>query len=87
MHTGKVTEIVDGDTLFVTPGLEDSGEIRLVGIQAPKLPLGRKHFKIWPLANEAKQALADMTLGKITWPVIRWGPDATAMAAGLRTYT
>lgn len=64
VHTGKVTEIVDGDTLFVTPGLEDSGEIRLVGIQAPKLPLGRKHFKIRPLANEAKQALADMTLGK-----------------------
>tara|TARA_R110000787_G_scaffold285173_2_gene400225 strand:- start:189511 stop:190308 length:798 start_codon:yes stop_codon:yes gene_type:complete len=64
VHTGKVTGIVDGDTLFVTPDLEDSGEIRLVGIQAPKLPLGRKNFKTWPFAKEAKQALADMTLGK-----------------------
>lgn len=64
VHTGTTTEIVDGDTLFVTPGLEDSGEIRLVGIQAPKLPLGRKNFKIWPLANESKQALAGLTLGK-----------------------
>ena len=64
VHTGKVTDIIDGDTLFIAPALEDSSEIRLVGIQAPKLPLGRKNFKIWPLANEAKQALAEMTMGK-----------------------
>ncbi len=64
VHTGTVSGIVDGDTLFVAPALEDSGEIRLVGIQAPKLPLGRKNFKIWPLANEAKQALSDITRGK-----------------------
>jgi len=57
---GVVTEIVDGDTLI----LEDGREIRLVGIQAPKLPLGRAGFVAWPLSTEAKEALADLTLGK-----------------------
>ena len=37
---------------------------RLVGIQAPKLPLGRPGFKAWPLAAEAKAALAELTLGR-----------------------
>ncbi len=57
---GKVAEIVDGDTLI----LADGREIRLVGIQAPKLPLGRKNFKIWPLADEAKSALLTLSLYK-----------------------
>ncbi len=57
---GRVVEIVDGDTLV----LEDGREIRLVGIQAPKLPLGRAGFKPWPLAPEAKALLAELTLGK-----------------------
>ncbi len=52
--------VVDGDTLI----LRDGREIRLVGIQAPKLPLGRRGFKAWPLAGEAKQALEKLTLGK-----------------------
>ncbi len=64
VHTATVTEIVDGDTVYIDPPYEDGNEIRLVGIQAPKLPLGRKNFPIWPLAPEAKKALADMTLGK-----------------------
>ena len=38
--SGTVTEIVDGDTLFI----DDGTQIRLVGIQAPKLPLGRRGF-------------------------------------------
>ncbi len=58
--SGRVATIVDGDTLI----LDDGREIRLVGIQAPKLPLGRRHFKTWPLAAQAKQALAALTLGK-----------------------
>ncbi len=57
---GKVVEIVDGDTLI----LEDGREIRLVGIQAPKLPLGRKNFKTWPLADKAKSALLTLSLYK-----------------------
>lgn len=61
---GRVTEIVDGDTLF----LADGREIRLVGIQAPKLPLGRAGFDAWPLSGEAKAALADLAKGKRVTP-------------------
>ena len=56
----KAIEIVDGDTLLLDNGVE----VRLVGIQAPKLPLGRPGFKAWPLAEEAKRELARLTLGK-----------------------
>lgn len=54
-----VGEIVDGDTLV----LADGRRVRLVGLQAPKLPLGRADFPDWPLAEEAKDALAGLTLG------------------------
>lgn len=54
-----VTEVVDGDTVL----LSDGREVRLVGIQAPKLPLGRRNFPTWPLAEEAKAALERLTLG------------------------
>jgi len=55
-----VTSIVDGDTV----SLEDGRQVRLVGIQAPKLALGRAGFEDWPLAEEAKQALSEMVLGR-----------------------
>ena len=58
--SGVVREVVDGDTVI----LEDGREIRLVGIQAPKLPLGRPNFRKWPLAREAKSALEAMVKGK-----------------------
>jgi len=58
--SGTVAEIVDGDTLI----LNDGREIRLVGIQAPKLPLGRRGFVKWPLADEAQTALAELALGR-----------------------
>lgn len=54
-----VADVVDGDTLV----LEDGREVRLVGIQAPKLPLGRAGFLEWPLAREAKAALVELALG------------------------
>jgi len=57
---GVVTAVTDGDTLVLEQGLV----VRLVGIQAPKLPLGRAGFEQQPLAPEAKAALAAMTLGK-----------------------
>ena len=57
---GRVVEVVDGDTLF----LDDGVQVRLVGIQAPKLPLGRRNFKAWPLADEAKRVLQELTLGR-----------------------
>lgn len=56
----RVTEIVDGDTLF----LADGREVRLVGLQAPKLPLGRPDFEPWPLADQAKAELSRLVLGE-----------------------
>ena len=55
-----VTGIVDGDTVL----LDDGREVRLVGIQAPKLPLGRRNFRKWPLADRARSALEGLTLGR-----------------------
>ena len=49
-----VVEIVDGDTLR----LDDGEQVRLVGLQTPKLPLGRPNFKTWPLGNGSKDTLA-----------------------------
>ena len=56
----RVVEVIDGDTLL----LDDGRPVRLVGIQSPKLPLGRAGFEAWPLAEEAKAALAALTLGR-----------------------
>ena len=56
--SGQVATTVDGDTLT----LEDGRVVRLVGIQAPKLPLDRPNFTPWPMAEEARQALAELTL-------------------------
>ncbi len=56
----RVASIVDGDTLFLDDGLK----VRLSAIQAPKLPLGRAGFKAWPFAQEAKNALFNLTHNK-----------------------
>lgn len=65
---GTVTAVRDGDTVML-----DSGEmIRLIGIQAPKLPLGRPDFEPWPLAGQAKSALEVLTLGQSV--VLYYGP-------------
>jgi micrococcal nuclease len=64
----EIVSVVDGDTVKlkrpIGKGNMVSDQIRLVGIQAPKLPLSRKNFEIWPLANEAKVALEKLSLGK-----------------------
>ena len=66
---GTVTEIVDGDTLLLDTGLV----VRLIGIQAPKLSLGRDEQPDWPKANEAKAALIALALKK---PVLlRYGGE------------
>lgn len=61
-HGGEadVVEVIDGDTVV----LDDGREVRLVGTQAPKLPLGRRDFPTWPLADEAKEALEALVLGQ-----------------------
>jgi endonuclease YncB( thermonuclease family) len=57
---GIVREAVDGDTVI----LADGREVRLVGLQAPKLALGRKNFKDWPLAEDSRRAVAALTIGQ-----------------------
>ena len=57
---GSVREVVDGDTVV----LDSATQVRLVGIQAPKLALGRPGFRPWPLAEESKALLKTLTLGK-----------------------
>lgn len=59
-EVARISEIVDGDTVV----LADGRQVRLVGIQAPKLPLGRAGFEAWPLADEAKAALTELSLGR-----------------------
>lgn len=53
-------EVVDGDTVVLDTGKE----VRLVGLQAPKLPLGRRGFRKWPLADESKATLERLTLNR-----------------------
>ena len=58
---GRVVEVVDGDTVILADGLA----VRLVGIQAPKLSLGRANVRDWPLAAEARDALAALVLDEV----------------------
>ena len=59
-----VTEVVDGDTVILDRDIDGARQVRLVGLQAPKLPLGRKGFRMWPLAPQSKTALEALTLNK-----------------------
>lgn len=59
-----VAEIIDGDTVVLAAPVMGATQVRLVGIQAPKLPLGRKNFPTWPLAAESKSLLAALVDGK-----------------------
>src|SRR6218665_612977 len=57
---GTVTAVTDGDTVI----LDDGRVVRMIGTQAPKLPLDRPDFATWPLAPEAKAALEAIALNK-----------------------
>lgn len=65
--SGISERVIDGDTIRLASGLQ----VRLVGIQAPKLPLGRAGFKAWPLGDEARDFLKNMLDGKHV--VLRYG--------------
>jgi endonuclease YncB( thermonuclease family) len=56
----EIVEVVDGDTVE----LADGRAVRLVGIQAPKLALGRAGFRDWPLAEAARDRLRRLADGK-----------------------
>jgi len=58
--SARVARVIDGDTVR----LADGRDVRLVGIQAPKLPLGRPGFSAWPLADEARAALEALVAGE-----------------------
>lgn len=58
---GVVRQVTDGDTVVLGDGLI----IRLIGMQAPKLPLGRDDFDTWPKAEEARAALEALVLGRL----------------------
>jgi micrococcal nuclease len=81
-ETAKVVEVTDGDTLI----LANKTIVRLVGIQAPKLPLDRPGFKEWPLAQESRRALEDLSLGRMLTlhpgarPGDRWGRTLAHLA-------
>ena len=55
----RITSVVDGDTVE----LERGPDVRMVGVQAPKLPLGRDHVREWPLAQTAKAQLEALLEG------------------------
>ena len=57
---GTVVQVTDGDTVLLDSGLV----VRMIGTQAPKLPLGREGFPTWPLAPEAQAELSTLLLNK-----------------------
>ena len=59
-NSAIVDEVIDGDTVVLRGGRQ----VRLVGTQAPKLPLGRPGFAKWPLADEARARLQELVLGR-----------------------
>ncbi|MVS99489.1 thermonuclease family protein [Devosia sp. L53-10-65] len=60
VNGGVVAAVTDGDTVVLDSGLV----VRLIGTQAPKLPLGREGFPTWPLAPDAKSALERLVLNQ-----------------------
>ena len=63
-ETALVTAVPDGNTLVVDRALRGTTEIRLAGIEAPKLGLGRPGFSDWPLAHAAREMLEALALGR-----------------------
>lgn len=63
-ETAIVRSVVDGDTVVLESPINGATEVRLVGLQAPKLPLGRRGFQKWPLADRAKEALEKLVLDR-----------------------
>ncbi|MDC9826507.1 thermonuclease family protein [Devosia sp. ZB163] len=66
---GRVASVTDGDTVV----LDSDIVVRLIGTQAPKLPLGREDFETWPKAEESRVALERLVLGKQV--VVRHGGE------------
>lgn len=59
-----VKAVIDGDTIELAQPVRGSIEVRLVGIQAPKIPLGRSTAPARPLEPEAKAGLEALVEGQ-----------------------
>lgn len=59
-QAGTVAAVPDGDSII----LADGTSVRLIGMQAPKLALGRTDFPDWPLAGAARDALSELVKGR-----------------------
>ena len=60
----RVAQVVDGDTVVLERAVDGAERVRLVGIQAPKLALGREGFTPWPLAEQSRRALVRLVEGR-----------------------
>ncbi len=54
-ESAGIAQVVDGDTVVLDRAIGAATEVRLVGIQAPKLPLGR-------LFSDYKSKLIDFSI-------------------------
>jgi micrococcal nuclease len=66
---GTVSQIVDGDTLLLDNGMV----VRLIGIQAPHLALGREGLADWPMGDASKAALETIALHRAV--LLRYGGE------------
>ncbi len=62
--TAVVASVIDGDTFALNQAIGGATHVKLVGIQAPKLSIGRPEFRSWPLAEEARDTLAALILNQ-----------------------
>ena len=81
---GTVRSVEDGTTLT----LADGRVLRLAGLIAPAAPLALGKEAVWPAAEAARQALADLALGRVvSLRGNRTAPDRHGRLAGQLTLT
>ncbi|MDB5360968.1 MAG: hypothetical protein JWO51_2265 [Rhodospirillales bacterium] len=77
--TGTVQSVEDGATLTLT----DGRVLRLAGLLAPAAPLAMGPDPVWPAAEAARQALADLALGRtVTLRAAQDKPDRRGRLVG-----
>lgn len=70
-ETARVATVIKGDSVL----LEDGRQVRLVGMQAPAMALGRPGLEDWPLAGEAQATLEALVAGRAV--VLAYGETRT----------
>jgi endonuclease YncB( thermonuclease family) len=76
---GTVSSVEDGATLT----LDDGRVLRLGGLLAPAAPLALGKDAVWPVADAARQALADLAFGrKVSLRAARATPDRHGRLVG-----